>query len=782
MNKHHSKKVTELAAEKEHLSCLSFAILADAHICQAYPDERTQSLRKVIAEINSKSPSFTIGLGDMIEGISSETNFNGQWAVFKNEMAYLNNPYYLVRGNHEAVSGWARERNVNKWLDATKYDISSYSFDIGNFHFIIFDSHKTIQSELEWLKADLDTTDKKVIICAHIPIITFAGQEWQTGNKYAQDILESHAGKIICVLCAHLHENAYQEINNVKHYGMARVWRDDSWGIVTVYSTGEVEIRGYKDNESYLPTSSHYLAKHFSYYRNIYFDNSLFIEDRFNYPVRIRLTYHNFDFSKVRADGTDIRFSDSSGKVLNYEVDYWRDGDAVIWVKAPLLHGRSTSDYIRMYYGNSNAGNAENPRGVWGNKQLISYFAEANDVTGDTVTRNGGGKIGYSYVKNTVALPIAGNKYSVTYNPPGTWDFSEPGLELVWWIRCNRDYASFSTARLYIYDINDNYRYWDIRFIADTWKKAVITLANGIPSEIPPNMSAIKKISWELKAADTMEFQQDLDLCYTYAGYNVVLHFNEDSGEVLHNSTVMSAYSAPGKINNGSWSNNGLVFNGSSTFAEFPYSDEYNVYENGYTLEAYITSKATSGVKVIASHEDILRKEVAMRLHLLNMRPRIIIHDGINNNFCGHDCSITPGMQNHVAATFDKRNMIAYLNGIASPPTARTTPVPPDFNNFYIGIDKGKNAVYYWDGTINEFRWTNIARNADYFSETVVKVQRQHLINKSLTRNLLDFYQINNIKIVKIFKKCTRIILIKFRSLLGILFRLFSRISFFRNK
>jgi hypothetical protein len=46
-----------------------------------------------------------------------------------------------------------------------------------------------------------------------------------------------------------------------------------------------------------------------------------------NFPVLIRLNKEGFDFTKAKAGGDDIRFADSAGKPLAYQIEEW-DADA----------------------------------------------------------------------------------------------------------------------------------------------------------------------------------------------------------------------------------------------------------------------------------------------------------------------------------------------------------------------------------------------------------------------------------------------------------------------
>ena len=64
-----------------------------------------------------------------------------------------------------------------------------------------------------------------------------------------------------------------------------------------------------------------------------------------DYPVPVVLNSSNFDFSKVKNDGSDIRFF-SGDKSLDYWIETWdfKNNQAVIWVKIPFISAREDTE------------------------------------------------------------------------------------------------------------------------------------------------------------------------------------------------------------------------------------------------------------------------------------------------------------------------------------------------------------------------------------------------------------------------------------------------------
>lgn len=78
-----------------------------------------------------------------------------------------------------------------------------------------------------------------------------------------------------------------------------------------------------------------------------------------DFPVLIKLNGRNvkgFSYSQCKADGSDLRFADTTGSELSYEIEKWdpsSDGaTSYIWVQ---VRGLIAKGSILMYWGNSNA-------------------------------------------------------------------------------------------------------------------------------------------------------------------------------------------------------------------------------------------------------------------------------------------------------------------------------------------------------------------------------------------------------------------------------------------
>ena len=91
------------------------------------------------------------------------------------------------------------------------------------------------------------------------------------------------------------------------------------------------------------------------------------VETVTSFPLLLRLNSTNFDFSRARSDGGDIRFSSSSGVPLPYEIERWDTTakTAVIWVLADTIRGNVGDQFIIMDWGNGSAASQSNGAAVF---------------------------------------------------------------------------------------------------------------------------------------------------------------------------------------------------------------------------------------------------------------------------------------------------------------------------------------------------------------------------------------------------------------------------------
>ncbi len=82
-----------------------------------------------------------------------------------------------------------------------------------------------------------------------------------------------------------------------------------------------------------------------------------------DYQIKVELNSSNFNYSKAKTNGEDIRFFDKSGNSLDYWIEDWNGAGriSVIWVKV----ASPGTDEIYMYYGYPNASSASSGSAVF---------------------------------------------------------------------------------------------------------------------------------------------------------------------------------------------------------------------------------------------------------------------------------------------------------------------------------------------------------------------------------------------------------------------------------
>jgi len=116
-------------------------------------------------------------------------------------------------------------------------------------------------------------------------------------------------------------------------------------------------------------------------------------EDVTDFPLLVRLNALNFPFGEARRDGDDIRFVDTGGNNLNYEIERWSPNlaKAEIWVQVPLVAAGSPDNFILMYWGNPLAIPTSSGPSVFADQTCVLHLAQ-DPNSGDRQIADASGK------------------------------------------------------------------------------------------------------------------------------------------------------------------------------------------------------------------------------------------------------------------------------------------------------------------------------------------------------------------------------------------------------
>jgi hypothetical protein len=107
------------------------------------------------------------------------------------------------------------------------------------------------------------------------------------------------------------------------------------------------------------------------YRKKITIDQTKIDANLTNFPVLVKLTSSQLDFTKAQSAGQDIRFTDYLGNSLKYEIEDWSQASSTadVWVKIPAISGTVDTNFY-MYYGNPTVADAQDKTNVWNNGQV----------------------------------------------------------------------------------------------------------------------------------------------------------------------------------------------------------------------------------------------------------------------------------------------------------------------------------------------------------------------------------------------------------------------------
>jgi len=186
--------------------------------------------------------------------------------------ARFDGPRHHVLGNHDV-----QDLSKEEFLERVPATETYYSFDAGAYHFVVLDAQYNRKGEdwshifyivqgnipsfqLDWLREDLESTDRPTIVCVHQRLDV--EYDFRSGGPEIYNVLETRAlleesGKVIAVFQGHDHDGAYSLIEGI-HYVTFRALIDraeptpPSWALVTLDPVNRtITIEGAGDQVDY---------------------------------------------------------------------------------------------------------------------------------------------------------------------------------------------------------------------------------------------------------------------------------------------------------------------------------------------------------------------------------------------------------------------------------------------------------------------------------------------------------------------------------------------------
>jgi predicted phosphodiesterase len=268
---------------------LRLGIIADVH--HGLQPDAIKRLEAFIQAMDTEQPDLIIQLGDFCYARPDSREFVQVWEQFKG-------PRYHVLGNHDMDRTTKQET-----MDFIGMHAPHYSFDVGDFHFVVLDCNFILDdgkhvdyanrnyfieqarrdrihpAQVEWLRADLAGTQRQTFIFSHqafdenwsgwsVPNRLDVRAVIRDANQKAMAL--SGAPQVVACICGHHHIDEVSEIEGVKYLqmnsasyywtggklgseGPRAVYSNPLYAVMTLDPAGEIVIKG-QTGEFHKPT------------------------------------------------------------------------------------------------------------------------------------------------------------------------------------------------------------------------------------------------------------------------------------------------------------------------------------------------------------------------------------------------------------------------------------------------------------------------------------------------------------------------------------------------
>lgn len=160
------------------IKSFSFALLGDS---QYFKPGAGGNFKTAVGNIQKMKPDLVFGLGDLVSSCDGKSECEGKLNNWKNYFGALSSKVYPAQGNHDRTE---REKADEVWQKVFAYlpnngpqgyQKFTYSFDYENSHFVVLDSEKPNENDingtqLSWLEGDLARNKKEnIFVFYHEP-------------------------------------------------------------------------------------------------------------------------------------------------------------------------------------------------------------------------------------------------------------------------------------------------------------------------------------------------------------------------------------------------------------------------------------------------------------------------------------------------------------------------------------------------------------------------------------------------------------------------------------
>lgn len=256
-------------------SLAKLGLLTDVHYADKLPAgsrhyrESLGKVKEAAALFKEQQPAAIVCLGDIVDAAPTVEVELGYLKTITAAIDESGIPRHHVLGNH-CVTTLTKPEFFEGAKAASA--VGHYSFDLGGVHFVILDACYNGKMEpygrqnfvwtdtnipaaqQEWLRADLDKTDKKTVVFAHQRLDLKPDASYAVKQCVAVRAILEKSQKVTAVFQGHSHHNELIEINAIPYCTLAAVVEGsgaehNSYAILDVMSDGKLRLKGYRMQE-----------------------------------------------------------------------------------------------------------------------------------------------------------------------------------------------------------------------------------------------------------------------------------------------------------------------------------------------------------------------------------------------------------------------------------------------------------------------------------------------------------------------------------------------------
>ncbi len=261
---------------KEKAAEFSFGMVADLHYADRdmrnnrYYRDSLVKLQHCIDNFNNNELAFVVHLGDLIDKAKDKSTELSHLKSISQVFSQFKGAKHYVLGNHDLARFSKDECLDNCGADVNK---SFYSFDAGNYHFVILDANFMKNgadynsgnfkwkdtyihaAQQNWLAQDLKKAhDKTTCIFVHQNLNDEQRPHGVNNADEIRKILEK-AGNVVAVFQGHDHRGGDTKINGIHYFTLKALvdgatLQNNSFGIVSIDGNARINLQGFGKQES----------------------------------------------------------------------------------------------------------------------------------------------------------------------------------------------------------------------------------------------------------------------------------------------------------------------------------------------------------------------------------------------------------------------------------------------------------------------------------------------------------------------------------------------------